>query len=148
FLASADPLGTNSKRNCQLFSIDTVGAHQRQLTTSIKVSRLPADTVSPGLRQDAAFPVPCGIGTQAPSCSSLPVIPSAPIPTGTSCSPCDPMAPGSACSPTCAGLPSRRTAASRWSWWAPSTTHPGARRPSLDSEGYLGRAAGVNNPPG
>src|SRR5262249_29152162 len=32
FLASANPLGTNSKKNCQLFSIDTVGAHLRQLT--------------------------------------------------------------------------------------------------------------------
>jgi hypothetical protein len=32
FSASADPLGTNSKKNCQLFSIDTVGAHLRQLT--------------------------------------------------------------------------------------------------------------------
>jgi WD40-like Beta Propeller Repeat len=32
FSASADPLGANSKSNCQLFSIDTVGAHLRQLT--------------------------------------------------------------------------------------------------------------------
>jgi hypothetical protein len=32
FLASADPLGTNSKKNCQLFSVDTAGAHFRQLT--------------------------------------------------------------------------------------------------------------------
>jgi hypothetical protein len=32
FSASADPLRTNSKKNCQLFSVDTVGAHFRQLT--------------------------------------------------------------------------------------------------------------------
>ena len=32
FLASADPLGNNSKKNCQLFSVDTAGAHFRQLT--------------------------------------------------------------------------------------------------------------------
>jgi hypothetical protein len=32
FSAGADPLGTNSKKNCQLFSVDTVGAHFRQLT--------------------------------------------------------------------------------------------------------------------
>jgi hypothetical protein len=32
FSASADPFGTNSKYGCQLFSIDTVGAHLRQLT--------------------------------------------------------------------------------------------------------------------
>lgn len=32
FRASADPLGTNGSENCQLFSIDTLGAHLRQLT--------------------------------------------------------------------------------------------------------------------
>jgi hypothetical protein len=32
FRASADPLGTNPTENCQLFSIDTLGRHLRQLT--------------------------------------------------------------------------------------------------------------------
>src|SRR5262249_20669981 len=32
FLASADPFGTNPSGGCQLFSIDTLGAHSRQLT--------------------------------------------------------------------------------------------------------------------
>jgi len=32
FIASADPLRTNRTNNCQLFSIDTLGAHLRQLT--------------------------------------------------------------------------------------------------------------------
>jgi hypothetical protein len=32
FSASADPLRTNSKHDCELFSIDTVGAHLRQVT--------------------------------------------------------------------------------------------------------------------
>jgi hypothetical protein len=32
FHASADPLGTNPTENCQLFSIDTLGRHLRQLT--------------------------------------------------------------------------------------------------------------------
>jgi hypothetical protein len=33
FRASADPFGTNPSENCQLFSVDTLGAHLRQLTT-------------------------------------------------------------------------------------------------------------------
>jgi hypothetical protein len=32
FTASADPLGTNPSYNCQLFSIDRLGANLRQLT--------------------------------------------------------------------------------------------------------------------
>ena len=32
FIASADPLGTNPSRNCQLFSIDRLGAGLRQIT--------------------------------------------------------------------------------------------------------------------
>jgi hypothetical protein len=32
FVASADPLGANPTENCQLFSIDTLGAHLRQVT--------------------------------------------------------------------------------------------------------------------
>jgi len=32
FRASADPFGTNPSENCQLFSIDTLGVHLRQLT--------------------------------------------------------------------------------------------------------------------
>jgi hypothetical protein len=32
FRASADPLGTNPAENCQLFSVDTIGGHMRQIT--------------------------------------------------------------------------------------------------------------------
>src|SRR5262249_14857975 len=32
FIASADPLGRNRSQNCQIFSIDTFGAHLRQVT--------------------------------------------------------------------------------------------------------------------
>src|SRR5262245_15354092 len=51
---------------------------------------------------------------------------------------------GSTCSPTCAGLPSRRTAASRWNWWAPSSTHLWGRRPSIDFEGHPAPRARVS----
>ena len=33
FISSADPLGANTGRICQLFSIDLLGGHLRQLTT-------------------------------------------------------------------------------------------------------------------
>jgi len=41
FEASADPLGTNPTENCQLFSIDTLGAHLRQLTRFRQGDRSP-----------------------------------------------------------------------------------------------------------
>ena len=39
FSASADPRGTNSSENCQIFSIDRLGTDLRQLTTSMKAAR-------------------------------------------------------------------------------------------------------------
>jgi hypothetical protein len=39
FTASADPLGANPSENCQLFSIDRVGAHLRQVTRFREVDR-------------------------------------------------------------------------------------------------------------
>jgi len=57
FSASPEPLETNPLRNCQLYSIDTLGGELRQLTTFVPASPLPQDYV-------------CGLGPP-PSCSLL-----------------------------------------------------------------------------
>jgi hypothetical protein len=50
FTASADPLGANPSKNCQLFSIDRVGGHLRQVTRFREVDRSVAgcSNVPPG----------------------------------------------------------------------------------------------------
>jgi len=57
FAASADPLGRNPSENCQVFSIDTFGAHLRQVTDFNRgrsAGSSCADLLGPGCRLDDA----------------------------------------------------------------------------------------------
>jgi hypothetical protein len=55
FIASADPFGRNPDGNCQLFSIDTVGGHLRQLTRFVQGEASPRGCAFAG-------PPGCAIG--------------------------------------------------------------------------------------
>jgi hypothetical protein len=60
FLASPDPFGTNPQKTCQLFSVDRVGAHLRQLT---KV--LPAAPSALGCYGGSYSPLECRVALTA-----------------------------------------------------------------------------------
>jgi hypothetical protein len=54
FRAAADPLGTNPSGNCQIFSVDTLAAHLRQLTA---------------FREGERSTLGCAVGGPPPGCT-------------------------------------------------------------------------------